>query len=103
MVTLAGTGNTSGWLLVKATVVPPAGAVLLERTAAVMGPPPMTDEEINETPPSIGTTPSVFDCVMPPDAEMKTKVFDFCGVVEIVKFASVAPAGTVTVAGTVAA
>jgi hypothetical protein len=61
-VTLVGTGKISGWLLAKATVVPPAGAVLLRRTAAVIGtPPPMTDEAINETPPSIGTTPNVFD------------------------------------------
>jgi hypothetical protein len=60
-VTVAGTGNVSGWLLVRATIVPPAGAVLLRRTAAVMGAPPMTDEVINETPPSIGTTPNVFD------------------------------------------
>ena len=59
--TVEGTGNVSGWLLVKATVVPPASAMLLRRTAAVMGAPPMTDGAIKETPPSIGTTPKVFD------------------------------------------
>jgi hypothetical protein len=60
-VTLAGTGNTDGLLLLKATVVPPAGALLLRMTAAVTGPPPITDALISETPPNIGTTPKVFD------------------------------------------
>jgi len=59
-VTLAGTGNTDGLLLVKATIVPPAGALLFKTTAAVTGPPPSTDALINEIPPSIGTTPKVF-------------------------------------------
>jgi hypothetical protein len=59
-VTLAGTGNTDGLLLVKATMVPPAGALLFKTTAAVTGPPPTTDAPINEIPPSNGTTPKVF-------------------------------------------
>jgi hypothetical protein len=58
--TLAGTGSTDGLLLVKATIVPPAGALLFKTTAAVTGPPPSADALINEIPPSIGTTPKVF-------------------------------------------
>jgi len=60
-VTLAGTGNTDGLLLLRATVVPPAGALLFRTTAAATAPPPITDALISETPPSIGTTPKVFD------------------------------------------
>jgi len=33
---------------------------------------------------------------------MERNVFDFCGTVEMLKFADVAPSGTVTLAGTVA-
>jgi hypothetical protein len=40
--------------------------------------------------------------VTPPEAEIKTNVFDFCGTVEMLKFADVEPSGTVTLAGTVA-
>src|ERR1700693_3152187 len=39
---------------------------------------------------------------MPPDAEITRNVLDFCGTVEMLKFACVAPSATVTVAGTVA-
>lgn len=38
----------------------------------------------------------------PPEAEIKTNAFDFCGTVEMLKFADVEPSGTVTLAGTVA-
>lgn len=101
-VTLAGTGNTDGLLLLKVTVVPPAGALAFRTTAAMIGPPPTTDEAISEIPPSMGTTPKVFDCVTPPEAEMTRNVFVFCGTVEMLKFACVAPSGIVTLAGTVA-
>jgi hypothetical protein len=60
-VTLDGTGNTEGLLLLKVTVVPAAGALLFRTTAAVTGPPPITDGAMTFTPPSIGTTPKVFD------------------------------------------
>jgi hypothetical protein len=101
-VTFAGTGNTDGLLLLKVTVVPPAGALAFRATAAVTGPPPTIDEAISEMPPSIGTTPKVFDCVTPPEAKMTRKVFVFCGTVAMLKFACVAPAGIVMLAGTVA-
>ena len=38
----------------------------------------------------------------PPEAEIKTKTLDFCGTVEMLKFADDAPAGIVTLVGTVA-
>ena len=101
-VTFAGTGNTDGLLLLKLTVVPLAGALAFRTTAAVTGAPPTIDEAISEMPPSIGTTPKVFDCVTPPEAEITRKVFVFCGTVAMLKFVCVAPAGIVMLAGTVA-
>lgn len=101
-VTFAGTGKTDGLLLLKVTVVPPAGALAFRTTAAVTGPPPTIDDAISEIPPSIGTTPKVFDCVTPPDAEIIRNAFVFCGTVAMLKFACVSPAGIVTLGGTVA-
>lgn len=60
-VTVVGTGIVDGLLLLNAIVVPPAGAELLRKIAAVTESPPTMVEAINEAPPSMGTTASVFD------------------------------------------
>jgi len=105
-VTLAGTVVTAVLLLAKATTAPPACAAALRVTVPVEGFPPPTlvgfrlkEERVAGG----GDTVSTADFVTPPNtAEIVTAVEAVTELVNTVKFSVVAPAATVTLAGTVA-
>ena len=103
-VTLAGT-DAAGLLLESATCAPPAGAGPFSVTVPELGLPPVTlaglmpSEEITG-----GSTVSEALCVAPPDVpEIVTAVAVATAFVVTLKVALVAPAATVTLAGTAAA
>ena len=103
-VTLAGT-EAAALLLESVTCAPPAGAGPFSVTVPELGLPPVTlaglmpSEEITG-----GTTVSEALCVPPPyEPEMVTAVDVATALVVTLKLALVAPAGTVTLAGTAAA
>ena len=107
-VTLAATAAAPGLLLESDTSAPPLGACPLNVTVPVDGVPPvtlagftLTDERVGNG--TTGRTVSVAVRVTPFSvAEMVTEVCVSTGLVLTVKFAVVAPARTVTLAGTVA-
>src|ERR687887_701956 len=103
-VTLAGT-DAAGLLLESATCAPPEGAGPFSVTVPELGLPPVTlaglmpSEEITG-----GSTVSEALCVAPPDVpEIVTAVAVATAFVVTLKVALVAPAATVTLAGTAAA
>src|SRR5919198_2330643 len=103
-VTVAGT-EAAGLLLESATCAPPAGAGPFSVTVPELGLPPVTlaglmpSEEITG-----GGTVSEALCVAPPDVpEIVTAVGVATAFVVTLKVALVAPAATVTLAGTAAA
>src|SRR2546421_547687 len=103
-VPLAGT-DAAGSLLDSAICVPPVGAGPFRVTVPEAGVPPVTlagliaSDEI-----TAGTTVSEALCVPPPyEPEMVTAVDVATALVVTLKLALVAPAGTVTLAGTAAA
>jgi hypothetical protein len=105
-VTVAGTVAAATLLLDSATDTPPAGAGWLKVTIPVEVPPlsTLTGFRLSAMSVTDGLTVSVTDRVTPPwVAEMVTAVEALTEVVEIANVALVAPLGTVTVAGTVAA
>ena len=104
-VTLPGT-VTEGPLLDRVTTVPPKGAGPFKMTVPVDEIPPNTVAGLRETDciPSVKAfTVSVVVFVVPPVAEIVTGVLTPTAVVLIPNVAVVDPAGTVTLAGTVAA
>jgi len=110
-VTLGGTVTTAGWLVPSDTTAPPAGAAALKVTVPVEELPAVTllgvsvrEDTIGEPPPG-GVTISVADLatVPPKNREMVAEVVAVTVLVETVKLALVAPAGTVTMPGTEAA
>ena len=104
-VTLAGTVAADVLLLVRVTAAPPAGAAPLNVTVPVEEAPPVTLDGLNERPEGIGAlTVKVADLVVPLNSpEMLDVVLAATGVVVTVNVPLVAPAATVTLAGTVAA
>jgi hypothetical protein len=105
-VVLLGTAAMFGWLLDSATVTPPDGAAPLRVIVAVDEVPPRTlvGLRLIETSAVAGTTVSAADRVTPPDvAEIVTTVVDVTALVVTTNPTVVAPAGTVTLAGTAAA
>ena len=101
-ITLAGTASAAGLLLLNVTTAPSAGADPFNSTATVTVPPPTSEYGMEKIPPSSGTSPNVFVAVIPPEAETTKKSFVVSATVAILKFALVAPSGTVTLAGTLA-
>ena len=102
-VTLAGSAATAGLLLESVIVAPPAGAAAHRCTVPVEGVPPGTlvglrDRESRVVAYTIRMAPTVTSSKV---AEILTA--QVTGLVDTTKFALVAPAGTVTLAGTVAA
>jgi len=105
-VTFAGTGSTPALLLVRLTVIPPAGAFPLSVTVPVVICPGTTVAGLND---SIVTTGGI--TVRPPDknvplgsvAVMLTAVLAATGSVVTLKVPLVAPPATLKLAGTVAA
>ena len=104
-VTLAGTVATEVLLLVSVTAAPPAGAAPFKVTVPVDEVPPLTLDGLSVTLEGIGALTVKFaDLVVPLNSpEMLTVALAATGVVVIVNVALVAPAATVTLAGTVAA
>jgi hypothetical protein len=104
MVTLEGTTATKMLLLERATKAPPLGAGPLSVTVPVDAFPPVTLEGLNVNEVSTGgSIVSEADWVTPPKTpEMVTDVAVATALVRTVKMALVAPAGTVTLEGTVA-
>ncbi|PWB65156.1 MAG: hypothetical protein C3F14_05800, partial [Deltaproteobacteria bacterium] len=107
-VTFAGTVAAVSLLLVKDTTIPPAGADAESVTVPVEPFPPVTEEGEREREDSVGggsgKTVSVEDRVTPPySPEIDTAVEAVTGRVATANVALVAPAATVTDAGTVAA
>ena len=107
IVTLGGTLAAPGWLLDKATTLPPAGAGLATVTAPVEGLPPATlvGLTVNEERGGGGTglTFNAADLVAPPaDADIVATVGVPTAVVDTWKLALVWPAVVVTPPGTVA-
>jgi hypothetical protein len=104
-VTLAGTVAAAVLLLLSVTTAPPAGATALSVTVPVDEAPPVTVLGLRVTELTTGAfTPS--DAVLVTlleVAEIVTAVLVATGLVLIVKATVVAPAATVTLAGTVAA
>ena len=107
-VTLAGTVATPVLLLVNVTTVPPAGATSSIITVPCEVLPPLTEvglsaKEAMVTGKGAGFTLSVADSVAPPAEAVKvTRVWNDTSLVEAVKVAVVAPAGTGTLVGTIA-
>ena len=106
-VTLAGTAAADP-LLERATTAPPVGAAPPSVTVPVDGVPPLTVAGLSATEDSAaavaGFTVSKVVLVVPPyDAEMVIGVGAVTALVVTVNVALVAPAATVTLAGTVAA
>ena len=108
-VTLAGTVAAPGRLLVRATAVPPVGAVLDSVTVPVEGLPPVTLVGLTLKAESVagggavasGVTVKVADLVTPPpDTEIVTRVCVVTWVVKTLKPPAVTPAGTMTLPGT---
>jgi hypothetical protein len=104
-VTLAGTEATDVLLLERVTTVPPAGAGALRVTVPVDGVPPLTLEgfRVNELAASVATVSDAVFVIVPFLAVIVTVALDASVDVVIVKVAVLAPAGTVTLAGTCAA
>ena len=104
-VTFAGTCAAAVLLLVSATAAPPAGAAPLKVTVPVEEIPPVTLDGLKLRPEGIGALTVRFaDFVVPLSSpEMLTVALAVTGVVVTVNVALVAPAATVTFAGTVAA
>jgi hypothetical protein len=104
-VTLVGTDATAGLALESGIVAPPAGAAELRPTVPVEGVPPGTLVGLrNREERVVAETTRLALLVTPSSvAEMFTaQGAQGSGVVEITKLALVAPAGTVTVVGTLA-
>ena len=103
-VTLAGTLTTLVLLLDSVISAPPAGAGLLRVAVPRETPPPVTVVGFNETadrPTAAGTTVIVVCCEITPAVAVIVAVeFDATGTLVMVKDALIAPAGTVTLAGT---
>jgi len=107
IVTLAGTAAADA-LLERVTTAPPLGAAPLSVTVPVDGAPPFTVAGLSATEDSAtavaGFTVSEAVFVVPPyEAEMVTGVAAVTALVVAVNVALVAPAATVTLAGTAAA
>jgi len=100
-VTLAGTVAIAVLLLESATVAPPAGAAPLRVTVPVEAVPPVTlvGLRLNEERVAGGVTVRTAESLA---AQMVTQLGAVTELVETVKFPDVAPAGTVTLTGTVA-
>src|SRR5687768_2586432 len=108
MVTLAGTVATAGLPLVSVTTAPPLGAALLNVTVPCDVLPPVTLVGFSASEESAagaggGVTVSMAVRVVPLNvAEMTTELLAVTEAVAMLKLALVAPAATVTLAGTVA-
>jgi hypothetical protein len=104
-VTFAGTVATAVLLLVSVTDAPPVGAGPFNVTVPVEEVPPFTVDGLSVTLVGIGALTARFaDFVVPLNtAEMLTVALAATGLVVIVNVALVAPAATVTFAGTCAA
>src|SRR5437764_9570893 len=103
-VTDAGTVAALRLLLANVTTAPPAGAALPSVTLPVLPTPPLTAAGLTVTPTSGGFSVSVTTLEAPTDvAVMLACVTAVTAFVVTAKLALVAPAGTVTAAGTVAA
>jgi hypothetical protein len=103
IVTFGGTPPTVGLLLDSVTSAPPVGASPFRVTVPVEGVPPLTVEGLSDTPDTVrGLTVNVADCVPAYDPWIVAWVAVFTAFVVIVNVAEVAPAGTVTLEGTVA-
>ena len=106
-VTIAGTMATAVLLLESASAVPPAGAAVFRVTVPVEGVPPVTlvGSRLREERVTAGIKVSVSraDLVASSKAAVITTAVELgFELVDTAKFALVAPAGTVTLAGTVA-
>jgi hypothetical protein len=105
-VTLAGTVATAVLLLVSVTTVPPAGAAALKVTVPVEELPPVTLVGLSvsvQGVTAVGFTVKEADFVVPLlEAVIVTAAHDVTDWVATVNVALVAPAATVTLAGTVA-
>lgn len=107
-VTLAGTVATAGLLLVSATTAPPDGAALVNFTVACDEAPPVTLDGLKDSDDNDGGAGGAVRVntalrLTPPDAPpMVTDVDPVTATVLTANVALVAPAGTVTLAGTVA-
>jgi hypothetical protein len=103
IVTLAGTCATGTLLLCRVTTAPPAGAAPFKVTVPVELFPPTTDVGFLAMEERVGAlTVSVVVIVSPYVPDIVTEVFVDTGLVVIVNVAEVAPAATVTLAGTCA-
>jgi hypothetical protein len=100
---LVGTEATAGLLLERETTAPPLGAGPFRDTVPVEGFPPVTLPGLKVSEEGIGgITVSEAAWVPLPEAEIVTGVEAVTAVVVTRKVALVAPAGTVTLGGTVA-
>ena len=103
IVTLAGTCATGTLLLCRVTTAPPAGAAPFKVTVPVELFPPTTDVGFLAMEERVGAlTVSVVVIVSPYVPDIVTDVLVDTGLVVIVNVAEVAPAATVTLAGTCA-
>jgi hypothetical protein len=104
-VTLEGTVATEGLLLLSDTEIPPFGVAPVNFTVPLEPAPPITVLGARESELNTGAvTVSVADFIDPPLlAVIVTGVAESTGIVETLNVAFVAPAGTVTFEGTVAA
>jgi len=107
-VTLAGAVTAAVLLLESDTTAPPLGAAALKVTVPVEELPPTTLVGLTDTADSAGDagggfTPSAANTVEVPRVAASCTVVPALGKVVIVKLAVVAPAATVTLAGTLAA
>lgn len=101
---LAGVVAAAVLLLLRVTSDPPLGADPVSATVPVDDAPPVTEVGFRETEDSVGAViVSIADFVPPYVADTLTDVRDATGAVVIVNVAVVAPAETVTLAGTLAA
>src|SRR6185503_9830608 len=111
--TLDGTLAAPGWLLDRLTATPPAGAAFDSVTVPVDEVPPVTAVGLTPNPASVaagggggaasGVTVNVADLVTPPPVtEIVTTVSTLTCDVKTLKPPAVAPAGTITLPGTVA-
>src|SRR6266581_2763259 len=105
-VTLAGTMATDVFALDRVTTAPPEGAAPLSVTVPVDVLPPTTVEGLRETPLTVGggagggVMVSTAACEMFSRPQIFSCVLEETEAVVMVKFALVAPAGIVTLAGT---